>query len=129
MSRRRLGSAGSARSTVIGHGHQLRGSVLGGAQRPLLMLGFAALGARIPVIVAVAQHGVDELGRLVGRGGDGLGGPSWVVLRRRRVPKVLSAQRYPWTAKFNADAAGLGRSGQESGSERHPMVTTAAVSR
>ena len=129
MSRRGLIFARLARSTVIGHGHQLRGSVLGGAQRPLLMLGFAALGVCIPVIVAVAHSGANEIGRRVGRGGDGLGSPSWVFLRRRRVPKVLSAQRYPWTAKFNADAAGLGWSGQGSGSERHPVATTAAVSR
>ena len=52
----------------------------------MLMRSFAVLGACTLVLLAVARSGVDELGRLVGRGGDGLGGPSWVLFHRSRAP-------------------------------------------
>ena len=60
----------------IGHGHQLvaqlRRPTLGRAQRPLLILTLVVFRTSIHVLLAVAQHGVDEPGQLVGRGGDGL---------------------------------------------------------
>ena len=43
------------------------------AQRPLLILTLVVFGASIYVVLAVAQHGVDEHRQLVRRGGDGLG--------------------------------------------------------
>ena len=61
----------------IGHWHQivpqLRRPTLGRAQRPVLILLLVVLRAGIHVFLPVAQHGVDEPGQLVRRGGDGLG--------------------------------------------------------
>ena len=47
--------------------------MFGGAQRPLLILAFVVLRTGIHVVLAMAQHGIDEPGQLVGGGGDGLG--------------------------------------------------------
>ena len=52
---------------------QLGRPTLGGAQRPLLILSLVVFRTSIHVLLAIAQHGVDEPGQLVGRGGNGLG--------------------------------------------------------
>ena len=61
----------------IGHGHQLIAQLsrpaLGRTQGPLLILPLVVFSAGIHVLPAVAQHGIDESGQLVGGGGDGLG--------------------------------------------------------
>ena len=61
---------------TIGQGHQLVAQLCRPAlcrmQRPLLILTFVVFGAGIEVFLAVAQHGIDEPGQLVGGGGDGL---------------------------------------------------------
>ena len=61
----------------IGHGHQLLAQfgrpAFGRKQRPLLILSLVVFSAGIRVLPAVAQHGIDEPGQLVGRGRNGLG--------------------------------------------------------
>ena len=62
---------------TIGHGHQLVAQLCRPAlcrtQRPLLILSLVVFRAGIRVLVAVAQHGIDDASQLVGRGSDGLG--------------------------------------------------------
>ena len=64
-------------SLVIGKRHQLVAQLgrpaLGRAQCALLILTFVVFRASIHVLLAVAQHGIDELRQLVSGGGDGLG--------------------------------------------------------
>ncbi len=61
----------------IGHRHQLVAQLMRlpfrSAQRPLLILTLIVFGAGIHVVLPEAQHGVDQSGQLVSRGGDGLG--------------------------------------------------------
>ena len=60
-----------------GHWHQLiaqlRRPTLCRAQRPLLISTFVVFGPGVHVLLAVAQHGIDDASQLVGRGSDGLG--------------------------------------------------------
>ena len=64
-------------SLGIGYGDQLvaqlGGTPLGDAERPLTILAFVVLCVGIHVRLPVPQHGVNDAGQLVGRGGDGLG--------------------------------------------------------
>ena len=64
-------------SLGIGYRHQLVAQLsrpaLGRAQRSVLILTFVVFGASIHVLLAVPQHGIDEPGQLMCRGGDGLG--------------------------------------------------------
>ena len=65
------------RSPGVGYWYQLVAQLgrptLGGAQRPLLILSLVVFRTSIHVLLAIAQHGVDEPGQLVGGGGNGLG--------------------------------------------------------
>ena len=96
----------------IGHGHQpvaqLSRPTLCRTQGSLLILALVVFRAGIHVFLAVAQHGIDEPGQLVGGGGDGLGrAPRWAFFRRRKAPRALSERCSALAARRKVAAARL----------------------
>ena len=95
----------------IGHGHQLVAELgrppFCRAQRPLLILALVVLGAGINVILAVPQHGIDDAGQLVGRGGDGLRHSQVRLLSAQKRPQGTVGAVHRVVAKRNASAARL----------------------
>ena len=77
------------------------------AQRPLLILALVVFCASVRVLLAVAQHGIDESRQLVRGGGDGLGAPSWAFFRRRKAPRALPERCSALAASRSAAAARL----------------------
>ena len=82
--------------------------MFGGAQRPLLILAFVVFSAGIHVVLAMAQHGIDEPGQLVGGGGDGLGRTQLGLLPAQEGTQgAVGAVQRVGAARRNAAAARL----------------------